>query len=394
MKVKLILEDGQIFEGSRMGAVKDVICELVFNTAVTGYVELMTDPSYAGQGVIMSSPIIGNYGVFEEDFESQRPRLSAFIVRYITELKNDPRNACDLDEFLKKHDIPGITDIDTRLLTLTIREKGTMKGMITGDENPNLNNCLNLIREYKCPSKVPEVSTSKICKAKDMIENSKDRNLSFVRNNKLRNDTYGKNFKVALIDYGAKANIGRLLEKYGCDVTYFPWNSTAEEIVKFAPEGIMLSNGPGDPKECNESIEAIKELYHSDIPIFGICLGHQLMALAAGFDTFKLRYGHRGINHPVRNEITEKCYITSQNHSYSVIPESINENLAKISYININDSSIEGLEYCNKDIFTVQFHPEGAPGPMDTVFLFEKFIKIMDGRRPFKYSVYPADMSG
>ena len=149
----------------------------------------------------------------------------------------------------------------------------------------------------------------------------------------------------------------------------------------------MLSNGPGDPKECHESIEAIKKLYHSDIPIFGICLGHQLMALATGFDTFKLRYGHRGINHPVRNEITGKCYITSQNHSYSVIPESIDENLARISYININDSSIEGLEYCNKDIFTVQFHPEGAPGPMDTVFLFERFIKIMDGKRSEKFGI-------
>jgi len=387
MKVKLILEDGQIFEGTRIGAVKDVICELVFNTAVTGYVELMTDPSYAGQGVIMSSPIIGNYGVFDEDFESKRPRLSAFIVRYITELKNDPRNACDLDEFLKKYDIAGITDIDTRLLTLTIREKGTMKGMITGDENPDLDKCLGMIREYKCISRVPQVSTPVRCKATEIITNLKDRNLSFVRDYIAKGNSYNKKYKVALMDYGAKANIGRLLEKFGCDVTYFPWNTTAEEIMEFSPEGIMLSNGPGDPKECHESIVTIKKLYNSNIPIFGICLGHQLMALAAGFDTFKLRYGHRGVNHPVRNEMTGNCFITSQNHSYSVIPESIDENLAKISYININDSSIEGLEYCNKDIFTVQFHPEGAPGPMDTVFLFERFIEIMDRKRLLKFDV-------
>lgn len=380
MKVKLILEDGQIFEGKRFGAVRDVVCEWVFNTAVTGYVELMTDPSYAGQGVIMSSPIIGNYGVFEDDFESQKPRLSAFVIRYLTGLKNDPRSACDLDEFLKKYDIPGITDIDTRLLTLTIREKGTMKGMITGDDNPDIDKCLNEIKNFRCISKVPEVSTFKICKSKEIIPGKKDRNRAFAEDDKCEENLREK-YKVALIDYGAKANIGRLLEKFGCDVTYFPWNSTGREIMEFAPDGIMLSNGPGDPKECHESIEAIKQLYETDIPIFGICLGHQLMALAAGFNTFKLRYGHRGVNHPVRNELTGKCYITSQNHSYSVIPESIDKNLAKISYININDSSIEGLEYCNKDIFTVQFHPEGAPGPMDTVFLFDEFIKMMDRKR-------------
>ena len=382
MKVKLILEDGQVFEGRRIGAFRDVICELVFNTAVTGYVELMTDPSYAGQGVIMSSPIIGNYGVFDEDFESERPRLSAFIVSYITGLENDPRKALDLDEFLKNFDIPGITGVDTRLLTLTIREKGTMKGMITGDENPDMDKCLKLIRDYKCVSKVPEVSTTLVCNAEEKIKGKKDRNSSFVPEKNINRCEGAAKYKVALIDYGAKANIGRLLQKFGCDVTYFPWNTTAEEITEFAPEGIMLSNGPGDPKECIEPIETIKQLYQTDIPIFGICLGHQLMALAAGFDTFKLRYGHRGINHPVRNEMSGNCFITSQNHSYSVIPESIDANKAKISYININDSSIEGLEYCNKDIFTVQFHPEGAPGPMDTVFLFEKFIGDMERKRP------------
>ena len=381
MKVKLILEDGQVFEGKRTGAVKDVICELVFNTAVTGYVELMTDPSYAGQGVIMSSPIIGNYGVFDEDFESEKPRLSAFIVSYITGLENDPRKALDLDEFLKKLYIPGIINVDKRLLTLTIREKGTMKGMITGDENPDIDNCLKLIRDYKCVSKVPEVSTPVRCKAEEIIKGNKDRNSSFATRNNIKIDSREK-YKVALLDYGAKANIGRLLRKFGCDVTYFPWNAKASEIIDFAPEGIMLSNGPGDPKECLESIETIKQLCETDIPIFGICLGHQLMALASGFDTFKLRYGHRGINYPVRNELSGNCFITSQNHSYSVIPESVDADKAKISYININDSSIEGLEYCDKDIFTVQFHPEGAPGPMDTVFLFEKFIGNMDRKRP------------
>ena len=381
MKAYLILEDGQVFEGERIGSDRNVICEMVFNTAVTGYVELLTDPSYAGQGVVMSSPIIGNYGVFEEDSESRRPWLEAFVLRYLTPMENDPRNAMDLNEYLKKYDIPGIVGVDTRLLTLTIREKGTMKGMLTSVEPTNIETVLQQIHRFECKSKVPEVSISEI---KDYVIGDlgpKDRNLDRMVSNKDRCEETQKPYKVALMDFGAKSNITRLLYKYNCDVTWYPWDTPAQTILDTNPEGIMLSNGPGDPKECTFAIEQIKKLYDSDTPIFAICLGHQLMALAVGFNTHKLKYGHRGINHPVKDLTIDRCFITSQNHSYCVTKASIDPGIAKISHVNINDNSVEGLEYTGKDIFTVQFHPEGAPGPKDTEFLFERFVDKMEQKR-------------
>lgn len=380
MKAKIILEDGQVFEGERIGSQRDVICEMVFNTAVTGYVELMTDPSYAGQGVVMSSPIIGNYGVFEKDFESSRPWLSAFIVRYLTPLMNDPRNAQDLDAFLKQYDIPGVLGADTRLLTLTIREEGTMMGMITGEENFNLEDCLAKIKEFKYISEVPNVSTPEKRLYNHESLSSNLRNAAFEPKNITKGSGKDGRFKVALMDFGAKANIRRLLLTHNCDVTVYPYDTPASDIIRDDPDGIMLSNGPGDPKDCAGVIEQLKILYKTDIPIFGICLGHQLMALATGFDTHKLKYGHRGVNHPVKDLDIDRCFITSQNHSYCVTESSIDPAIARVSHININDSSIEGLTYCGKDIFTVQFHPEGAPGPMDTVFLFERFTDMMARR--------------
>lgn len=381
MKTYLILEDGQVFEGERIGSSRDVICEMVFNTAVTGYVELLTDPSYAGQGVVMSSPIIGNYGVFEEDSESKRPWLEAFILHYITPMQNDPRNALDLDGYLKKYDIPGIVGVDTRLLTLTIREKGTMKGMITSEYPKNLEDVLKQIHDFVCISKVPEVSIPEIKKYELGDLGPKDRNNDRMTSSKDRNKVSSKPYRVAMMDFGAKSNITRLLYKYNCEITWFPHDTDAKTILETNPEGIMLSNGPGDPKECVKSIETIKELYNSDKPIFAICLGHQLMALAVGFNTHKLKYGHRGINHPVKDLTIDRCFITSQNHSYCVTEDSIDPEIAKVSHININDRSIEGLEYVGKDIFTVQFHPEGAPGPKDTEFLFERFVDKMEKRR-------------
>lgn len=381
MKAFLILEDGQVFEGERIGSDRNVICEMVFNTAVTGYIELLTDPSYAGQGVVMSSPIIGNYGVFEEDSESARPWLEAFILRYLTPMENDPRNAMDLNEYLKKYDIPGIVGVDTRLLTLTIREKGTMKGMITDIEPVNLESVLEQIHAFECKSKVPVVSISKIKEYVIGDLGPKDRNHDRMVSKKDRSEEAQKPYKVAMMDFGAKSNITRLLYKYNCDITWYPWDTKAETILADNPEGIMLSNGPGDPKECTTTIAEIKKLYNNETPIFAICLGHQLMALAVGFDTYKLKYGHRGINHPVKDLTIDRCFITSQNHSYCVTESSIDPAVAKVSHININDQSIEGLEYINKDIFTVQFHPEGAPGPKDTEFLFERFVDKMEKRR-------------
>lgn len=380
MKAYLILEDGQIFEGERIGSDRNVICEMVFNTGVTGYVELLTDPSYAGQGVVMSSPIIGNYGVFEEDGESARPWLEAFILRYLTPLQNDPRNAMDLNQYLRKYDIPGIVGVDTRLLTLTIREKGTMKGMLTSEEPLDLQACLAEIHQFECPSKVPEVSipAQKLYVPGDL--GPKDRNCDRLKPAVDRNGEF-KPYRVAMLDFGAKSNIVRLLYKYGCEVTRYPWNTSAETILADHPDGIMLSNGPGDPKECVTVIREVKKLYDSDIPIFAICLGHQLMALAVGFDTYKLKYGHRGVNHPVKDLTIDRCFITSQNHSYCVTDSSVNPEIATVSHRNINDQSIEGLEYTGKDIFTVQFHPEGAPGPKDTEFLFQRFVDKMECRR-------------
>lgn len=381
MKAYLILEDGQVFEGERIGSDRDVICEMVFNTSVTGYVELLTDPSYAGQGVVMSSPIIGNYGVFETDTESKRPWLEAFIIRYLTPMQNDPRNALDLNEYLKKYDIPGITGVDTRLLTLTIREKGTMKGMLTGEEPVDLENVLKRIHDYDAQRKVPLVSIERKKEYEAGDLGPKDRNIDRMPIDCGRDKDGKRPYKVALMDFGAKSNITRLLYKYNCDITWYPWDTPAAKILADNPEGIMLSNGPGDPKDCPEVIREVKNLYDSDIPIFAICLGHQLMALAVGFDTHKLKYGHRGINHPVKDLTIDRCFITSQNHSYCVIESSIDPAVAKISHLNINDQSVEGLEYIGKDIFTVQFHPEGAPGPQDTQFLFERFIEKMENRR-------------
>jgi len=381
MKAVLILEDGQIFEGERIGSDREVICEMVFDTAVTGYVELLTDPSYIGQGVVMSSPIVGNYGVFEEDSESQKPWLEAFIIRYLTPVENDARNAMDLNAYLKKHDIPGISGVDTRLLTLTIREKGTMKGMITSREPVNVKECLGKIQQFVSPVKVPAVSTTEI---KDYVPggpDTKDRNKDRITSKYDRKESKTSPYKVAMVDYGMKSNITRVLYKYNCDVTWYPWDTPAQTIIDSCPDGIMLSNGPGDPKECPQAISEIRKLYDTDIQIFAICLGHQLMALAVGFDTYKLKYGHRGINHPVKELASGLCYITSQNHGYCVDDSTIDPAIAEISYVNVNDHSIEGLDYKNKAVFTVQFHPEGAAGPKDTEFLFERFIDKMEQRR-------------
>lgn len=381
MKAFLILEDGQVFEGDRIGSDRDVICEMVFDTAVTGYVELLTDPSYIGQGVVMSSPIIGNYGVFEEDTESAKPWVEAFVVRDLTPMESDPRNALDLNEYLKKHDIPGVSGVDTRLLTLTIREKGTMLGMITGRQPLDVEECLREIRQFISPEKVPAVSVKTIRSYIAGAFGPKDRNRDRVASGYERREGSKAPYKVAMMDFGMKSNITRVLYKYNCDVTWYPWDTPAQTILEGNPDGIMLSNGPGDPKDCVASIREIKKLYDTKVPIFAICLGHQLMALAVGFDTYKLKYGHRGINHPVKEIATGRCYITSQNHGYCVDGSTIDPSIASVGYVNVNDQSIEGMDYIGKDIFTVQFHPEGAAGPKDTEFLFERFIDRMENRR-------------
>lgn len=354
MKAFLILEDGTVFTGKSIGSAREVISEIVFNTSMTGYLEVLTDPSYAGQAVVMTYPLIGNYGICYEDMESDRPWLDAFIVRELSRLPSNFRSEDTIQNFLLKYDIPGIAGIDTRALTKILREKGTMNGCITTDENYQLDEILPKLAAYTTGKVVEKVT----CREKYVL--------------------HGDGPKVALMDFGAKRNIARNLNKRGCEVTVYPALTSAEEILAANPDGIMLSNGPGDPKECTSIIEEIKKLYASDVPIFAICLGHQLMALATGADTYKLKYGHRGGNHPVKDLSTGSVYISSQNHGYVVDTENLDPAVAVPAFQNVNDGTNEGLAYTGKNIFTVQYHPEACPGPQDSGYLFDRFMKMME----------------
>ncbi len=354
MKAFLILEDGTVFYGQSIGSTREVISEIVFNTSMTGYLEVLTDPSYAGQAVVMTYPLIGNYGICYEDMESERPWPDGYIVRELSRIPSNFRSQGTIQEFLAKHDIPGIAGIDTRALTKILREKGTMNGMITTNENYNLDEVLPKLKAYTTGKVVEKVT----CKEKYVLE--------------------GNGPKVALMDFGAKRNIARNLNKRGCQVTVYPALTTAEEILADHPDGIMLSNGPGDPKECTSIIKEIKKLYDSEVPIFAICLGHQLMALANGADTYKMKYGHRGGNHPVKDLKTGRVYISSQNHGYVVNTDTLDPSVAVPAFTNVNDGTNEGLAYTGKNIFTVQFHPEACPGPQDSGYLFDRFMNMME----------------
>lgn len=386
MKAFLILEDGTVFEGTHIGADKEIISEIVFNTSMAGYLEVLTDPSYAGQAVCMTYPLIGNYGICKEDMESGKLWPDGFIVRELSRIASNFRSDITIQEVLESYGVPGIAGIDTRALTKILREKGTMNGMITTNEAYNIDDIIPKLKEYTtgkvvesvtCENKY-EISGSKTLEENGPISGSsrytgeKEKKPSMVR--KLN----GLGKKVALLDLGAKDNIAKSLAMRGCDVTVYPANTKAEEIFEAKPDGIMLSNGPGDPKECTAIIEEIKKLYEGDIPIFAICLGHQLMALATGADTFKMKYGHRGGNHPVKDLATGKVYISSQNHGYVVDMDKLDPKVATPAFVNVNDGTNEGLAYTGKNIFTVQFHPEACPGPQDSGYLFDRFITMME----------------
>ena len=376
MKAYLILEDGNVFTGTSIGSTRDVISEIVFNTSMSGYLEVLTDPSYAGQAVVMTYPLIGNYGVCYEDMESKKPWVDGYIVREIARRPSNFRSEDTISNFLTKNDIPGIAGIDTRALTKVLREKGTMNGMITTNEAYDLEEVIKLLKKHKVTKVVEKVTCKEKCSFKAKEYNPTDADLA---RSGLKVHPYKMgNFKVALLDYGSKDNITDCLLKRGCDVTIYPASTKAEEILGDKPDGIMLSNGPGDPKECVEIIEEIKKLYNSEVPIFAICLGHQLMALACGADTHKLKYGHRGANHPVKDLSTGRVYISSQNHGYVVEDGTMKESIAEKSFINANDGTIEGYHYIGKNIFTVQFHPEACAGPQDSEFLFDEFIQMME----------------
>ena len=398
MKAFLILEDGTVFKGQHIGADKDVISEIVFNTSMAGYTEVFTDPSYAGQAVCMTYPLIGNYGVCKDDMESERIWLDGVIVRELSEIPSNFRCDMTIQEFLNRYDIPGIEGIDTRALVRILREKGTMNGMITTNENYKVEEIIPELKKYTTGKVVEKVT----CKEKKFVKGvsaveengsisgsavfdqeafAADRAGDHTRREKkpsMVRELNGKGLQVALLDLGAKDNIADSLAARGCDVTVYPARTTAEEILKDHPDGIMLSNGPGDPKDCPEVIAEVKKLYDSDATIFAICLGHQLMALATGADTFKMKYGHRGGNHPVKDLATGRVYISSQNHGYVVDMDKLDPQVARPAFINVNDGTNEGLAYVGKNIFTVQFHPEACPGPQDSGYLFDRFITMMN----------------
>ena len=395
MKAFLILEDGTVFEGTHIGADKEVISEIVFNTSMAGYLEVLTDPSYAGQAVCMTYPLIGNYGICKDDMESRKPWPDGFIVRELSRNYSNFRADISIQQFLEENGVPGIAGIDTRALTKILREKGTMNGMITTNENYNFDEILPRLKAYTTGKVVEKVTCDHVYEVKgsqSLTENgaisgsAKFDATAFaegVREKKpsLVKELNGKGKKVALLDLGTKANIAYSLKSRGCDVTVYPAQTKAEEIIAAAPDGIMLSNGPGDPKECTEIIAEIRKLYDTDIPIFAICLGHQLMALATGADTYKMKYGHRGGNHPVKDLATGRVYISSQNHGYVVDMDKLDPKVATPAFINVNDGTNEGLNYTGKKIFTVQFHPEACCGPQDSGYLFDRFLRMMEEER-------------
>ncbi|MEA4894374.1 MAG: carbamoyl phosphate synthase small subunit [Oscillospiraceae bacterium] len=353
-KVYIILENGRVFEGESFGAEGDAVGELVFTTGVVGYVETLTDPSYAGQIIMHTFPEMGNYGIIHEDYESWKCHARGVVVRNWCKEPSNFRCEGTLDSFLKSQGVVGICGVDTREITQLIRETGVMNAMITKTRPEGVP---DTVKSYTVTGVVAETSA----KSPYIVAPKGE-----------------EKYSVALIDYGAKRNIIRELAELGCKVTVFPYNAEADEILATRPDGVMLSNGPGDPAENVGCIKEIRELL-GKVPIFGICLGHQLMALAAGGKTEKLRYGHRGGNQPVRSLDNGRVYITSQNHGYAVISDSLESNVANLSYVNLNDNTCEGLDYPSLKAFSLQFHPEAHCGPRDMRFVFKKFLNLMDG---------------
>ena len=378
-KAFLVLADGTVFEGTSIGAEGSTIGETVFTTGMTGYLETLTDPSYFGQIVTQTFPLIGNYGVIPEDFESRKCFLKGYIVRELCSLPSNFRCQSDLDSYLKSQNIVGIAEIDTRALTKKLRESGVMNGMIiSGIEKPVIeNSLLEKIKAYRVEQSVETVSTStQLSEKQNVVKDYPEINHHIFHSD--------KQIKILLWDFGAKYNIPRELEKRNAEVITVPYSYTADDILKLDPDGIMLSNGPGDPADNTGVIAEIAKLvqYNIDaqasrkkmVPIFGICLGHQLLALARGCKTSKLKYGHRGGNHPVKEVETGRVFITSQNHGYAVQCDNL-PSFAKLAFYNSNDKTCEGITYTDIPAFSVQFHPEACGGPHDTNFLFDKFIQ-------------------
>lgn len=352
---KIILENGSEYYGAAFGNNEDKITELVFNTSMVGYQEILSDPSYTAQGVVMTYPLIGNYGMADDDYETETPTIDALIVREYNDEPSNFRSVNTLAEVMKKYGVAGIQGVDTRKLTREIRNFGSCKALITSAET-KLSDGIEILKNSELPhDSVSRVSRKKIVKY----------SVEFPENH------------VVAVDCGMKQNIVRSLNQKGCDVTVVPWNTSAQTVASLNPDGVFLSNGPGDPADVPELIETVKRL-KGKYPIFGICLGHQILSLAYGAQTYKLKFGHRGGNHPIKNLETDRIEITSQNHSYAVRAQSIEKTPLKITHINLLDNTVEGVS-CEEDkAFGVQYHPESAPGPQDSSYLFDKFIRLME----------------
>ncbi|WP_125152850.1 glutamine-hydrolyzing carbamoyl-phosphate synthase small subunit [Clostridium rectalis] len=348
----LYLEDGSIYKGKSFGKSGTAVGELVFNTSMVGYEEILTDPSYAGQIVTMTYPLIGNYGINREDMESTKVYSKGLIVKKLCNVPSHYMSNESLDSMLNKMNIVGIQNIDTRSIVRKIRSNGSMKCVIS-NENISLNEMKNILNNYNFNENLVEMVSRK--------------SIAHIK---------GSGYKVAVMDFGIKKNIIENLKNKNCDLKVIPYNTPYEEIVKLNIDGIFLSNGPGDPKDLPKTIETIKKLI-GKLPIFGICLGHQLLTLALGGDTYKMKFGHRGGNHGVYDIEKDKVYITSQNHGYAVDRESIKNKDIVITHVNLNDNTVEGIRHKYLPIFSVQFHPEGAPGPNDSIYLFDRFIELL-----------------
>nr|WP_297934020.1 glutamine-hydrolyzing carbamoyl-phosphate synthase small subunit [uncultured Blautia sp.] len=362
---KLLLEDGSQYYGYGFGSEEEKITELVFNTAPVGYQEILSDPSYTYQTVVMAYPLIGNYGIAEEDFETKQPTIGGLAVRDYNDLPSNFRSIGTLDEVMKQHHIPGITGIDTRKLVRKIRDFGSCKVLIT-DAETSQEEGLKKLTEYEIP--------------RDAVEKVSSKEIRYCAAEQ-------EKYLVAAIDCGMKENIIRSLNARGCSVMVYPWNTSYEEIQKQDPDGVFLSNGPGDPTDVKPVLELVRRL-KGKYPLFGICLGHQMIALAYGAKTYKLKFGHRGGNHPVKNLKTGKIEITSQNHSYAVDFDSLKNTDLEMTHINLLDHTVEGLACREDQVFSVQYHPESAPGPQDSGYLFDQFTQMMEENKHGKANGY------
>ncbi len=350
----LVLEDGRVFSGEGFGARAEADGEVVFNTGMTGYQEVLTDPSYYGQIVTMTYPLVGNYGINPDDFESGSPKVRGFVVREACAEPSHWRSTQSLDQYLAYHGVPGLSGIDTRALVRHIRSQGTLRGVISTDVE----------------GREPDRIATLVRRAQGVDISRAVREVTVAKPYRI----FGDGPRVVVVDYGVKANILRSLERLDCDVVVVPALTTAGEIMELHPQGVLLSNGPGDPKEVPGAIGTVRTLL-GNLPIFGICLGHQILALALGADTYKLKYGHRGVNHPVKDLASNRVYITSQNHGYAIDEESLGGLPVEVTHRNLNDNTVEGLRHRHLPIFSVQYHPEAAPGPDDSRYLFERFLE-------------------